>query len=128
MSPVISSSYPGNMVQYNSTDETDSDAISTQSLTQSGQSNAFGHPKTTRYNRPVCSKKALDRRERIMMQHSNCIQQIKEEKDLLDKVLLFYVHMYIKYSSEIYDMNIRHKYSAEIYNRNIQTTNMNNDN
>ena len=64
MSLVISSSYPGNTVQYNSMDETDSDAISVQSLTQSGQSNAFGHPKTTRYNRPARLKKALDSSKR----------------------------------------------------------------
>ena len=85
-SPLISSSYLGNTVQYNSMDETDSDAISTQSLTQSGQSNVFGHAKTSRYNRPAHSKKALDRREKIPMRRSNHIQQMKEDKELLDKV------------------------------------------
>ena len=50
--------------------------------------NAFGQPKTSRYNRPPRSKKLLEHREKIATRHSNRIQQMREDKEELEKVLL----------------------------------------
>ena len=74
------------------TDDTDSDVTVSQTTRQSTVKNAFGQPKTSRYNRPPCSKKLLERREKIATRQSNRIQQMKEDKEELGKVLLLYLH------------------------------------
>ena len=48
--------------------------------------NAFGHPKTTRYNRPPRDKSVLDDREKIATRCSKRIQDITEDKKKLDSV------------------------------------------
>ena len=73
------------------TDDTDSDVTVSQTTMQSTVNNAFGQPKTNRYNRPPCSKKLLERREKIAIRCSNRIQQMKEDKEELEKVLLLYL-------------------------------------
>ena len=73
------------------TDDTDSDVTVSQTTRQSTVNNAFGQPKTSRYNRPPCSKKLLECREKISSRQSNRIQQMKEEKEELEKVLLLYL-------------------------------------
>ena len=73
------------------TDDTDSDVTVSQTTTQSTVNNAFGQPKTSRYNRPPRSKKLLEHREKIATRRSNRIQQMKEDKEELEKVLLLYL-------------------------------------
>ena len=58
---------------------------------QSTVNNAFGQPKTSRYNRPPHSKKLLERREKIATRRSNRIQQMREDKEELEKVFLLYL-------------------------------------
>ena len=64
--------------------------------------NVFGETKTSRYNRPPCDKKILDKRDKIVTRRSSRIQRLLQEKKKLDEVRI-YLHIFI--------INIHNKYS-----------------
>ena len=83
----ISSSYAGHTTSYFTTDDSETDQADKPSGKRSDVSNAYGHCKTSRYNRPPCDKKVLEQHEKIATKRSSRIKQLLDEKKKLDDVI-----------------------------------------
>ena len=93
--PGISSSYLSHGSSYFTTDDSESDQCSSTSRSSRKSTNVFGETKTSRYNRPPCDKKILDKRDKIATRRSSRIQQLLQEKKKLDEVRIYlftYIH------------------------------------
>ena len=87
-----SSSYPTRVSTVQSTDESEAESLSGAQSASRIHTNAFDHPKTTRYNRPPRDKSVLDDREKIATRRSKRIQDIMEDKKKLDSVRNYIIH------------------------------------
>ena len=72
-----------------STEESESD---TGDNFQHFKVNAFGQPKTSRHNRPACSKKILEQRERVATRKSKHISAMSKAKKNAEEVSINFLH------------------------------------
>ena len=110
----ISSSCPEAKTVYNSTEDSDTDAMQDSVIGQKGISNSFGQKKTSRYNREPRKKSALMEREKVATRWSQHIKQIMKDKKELDEV-----NWVIYYLVQIFNNNIPQKMTHQIIHINF---------
>ena len=80
--------------------------------------NAFGHPKTSRHNRPPRSKKILEQRERVATRKSKRISAMSKAKRTAEEVSKNVIHKIGILPCEItifQSLISKNKYSLEIF-------------